>query len=80
MGPNNIEKKFSELTVEEKIEVLRLELLDIRYLITSVSNIEQKLLELYEHKHDKHTGDVCVKAKYYTNNGTALGSRIDRLK
>lgn len=70
-------KKWDEQTVEQKLETIREELRNMRYLNTRMNNTEADIQLLLEHEHGTD-GKPVQKLKKQYNLGS-LNSSIDRL-
>jgi hypothetical protein len=73
-------KEWKDRTVEEKLDTLREELLNMRYLNTRLYNVESSVELLFEHEHGNDGKPTQKLKKNYNPTGMGIAMSIDRLK
>lgn len=78
-GSFNPAKKWDDMTSDEKIEILRAELIMSRYVTRRVGELEGEMHRMKLHEHGEK-GDVVIPiSSANANGGASLASMYDRL-
>lgn len=77
LGVQKEVKKWADCTDTEKIEKLREEVMNHRYMSRSIGDLAIKIRRLFKHSHSDRTGEMVEKMDEYNYSGgeCALSSR-----
>ena len=78
IGLGAIQKKWEEQTDAEKIETLRNELRDYRYLITRIARLEESMHRMRQHEHGSK-GEILVPISSADAQSNFAAQTYDRL-